>query len=597
MFEAYKIGVKLSLIDGVTSGILALTGHFRTLSREVDTVQGKLNRLKAGAAIGLGTAVVGAGILASLKPSLDEAKKYQQRITRMQQSGMTPQEMRSAEGAAWSVTRGTPTSSPRDALDAIMHLRMVFGDTADAIKNLPTILRMEGVLSNAGLRGDQSYEIAKTLEMIGATKTPVMFNAYADAITKGIVLAGGKVQASDYLQAVKYGRTAGTHWNKDFVEYYLPTLIQEMKSSGGFSSGSSGGPGSSLMSMYSAVVQGTVSQKALKVWDQLGLLDPSKVVWTKVHEAKGVQPGGIRGWQTFMENPFEWTQKFLVPALAKAGYTTQQQQTQAISYLFPNRTAGFVATQMAEQAWKFERDRKLIGDTKGINNYAQLMAMSPQMQEEALHKRFEALRTVVGMQLIPILLNVLPPLIHFLQRVVDLGRAHPAGLGLLIKTFAALGALLLVGGAAAAIAASIGLIATGFGAVSAIAGTLGALLIPGGALILGLGALAVGIAGLHKLFPGLPTSSAGTHFGIPGPMGAFFSAGSSWGESIANHFRSNSGHTTVHTQVNLDGKQIGHAVTQHQAGQMDKPPVAPNSFVGGLAYPSPAATGGASGHW
>lgn len=45
----------------------------------------------------------------------------------------------------------------------------------------------------------------------------------------------------------------------------------------------------------------------------------------------------------------------------------------------------------------------------------------------------------------------------------------------------------------------------------------------------------------------------------------------------------------VHSTVMLDGKKVGESVTKHQTGQVDKPPVAPNNWIFGLSYPTPAA--------
>lgn len=603
MFEAFKIGIKLSLLDGVTSGLLALSGHFRTIGRDVDTLQGKLNRLKSVGAIGLGATAAGVGILASLKPSIDAAMEYQQRIARMHQMGMTANDMRSAEKTAWDVGRTVPTTNPTEALDTIMHLRMVFGDTADAIKNLPTILKMEGVLVNAGLKGDQSYEIAKSLEMIGATKTPAMFNSYADAITKGIIASGGKVQAGDYLSAIKYGRTAAQGWNKDFIEYYLPTLIQEMKSRGG-SGGASGGPGNPLMSMYAAIVQGTISQKSLKLFDKLGLIDMSKVVWTKSHMMRGVEPGGIKGWREFMANPVDWVQKYLTPALQKAGYTDKESQQQAISYLFQNRTAGFAAVQMAEQYWKFQRDRRLIEDTKGINNYAEIMKMSPAMQEKAIHERMQALKTIVGLQLVPLLLQVLPAIVQFIQKIVETAQAHPTALKLFVGFFAALGTLLTVGGAITSFVASIGIISIAFPALAAGAGTVAAALGPVTLALAGLAAVGTAVYEAYKFFTNPPeqkktfaqtvvensiapktalTPQAGVNR-IPLAPGEIKEA-----DQFVPPAAKKDG-ATIHTHVHLDGKEVGRSVTNWQASQASKPPTNPNQALWGLTVPNSALT-------
>lgn len=593
MFEAYKIGIKLALMDGVTAGILALAGHFRNVSKEVDTLQGKLNRLKSVSALGIGAAVGGLGILAALRPSVHAAMDYQQRLARMQQMGFTPADMAAAQRAAWGVTRGTPTASSVDALDAIMHLRMVLGHTTDAIKVLPTVLRMEGVLTNAGLRGDQSYEVAKTIEMLGKSQNPATFGIYANAITKGIVASGGKVQASDYLSAIKYGRAAAQGWNKDFIEFYLPTLIQEMKQKGGMNS-ATGGPGNPLMSMYAAIVQGTIPQKALSTWNKLGLVDLHKAVWTKSHMMRGLEPGGIHGWQTFMANPVDWVQKYMMPALVKAGYTTPAAQKQIISYLFTNRTASFMAMQMGEQYWKFQRDRRLIENTHGINNYAQLMRISPAMQDEAIHKRFEDLKRVVGLGLVPILLNVLPHLISFLQRVIDLGRSHPTAFKDFAIFFGALGILLSVGGAITSMAASIGIIALAFPVLAAGAVALAAPLGVVTAALVGLAGVAYGFyklyhwfntphAGVvHHPFQGFNGGNVFTHSLAAAPTGDSHLSDGDLGAMVA--FGVAAKNTVIHNHLHIDGKEVAQVVTKHQARELEKPNPGANQPRWGMTF-------------
>jgi hypothetical protein len=637
MFEAYKIGIKLSLLDGVTAGLLAMSGHFRTVSREVDTLQAKMARFKALGGFGLGATAAGVGILASIKPSIDAAMQYQQRIARMKQMGLTPSDMRSAEKAAWAVGRSVPTSSPTDALDTIMNLRMVFGDTADAIKNLPTVLRMEGVLNNAGLKGDQSYEIAKTLEMIGATKTPEMFNSYADAITKGIIASGGKVQSADYLSAVKYGRTAAQGWSKEFIEFYLPTLIQEMKSRGG-SGGITGGPGNPLMSMYAAIVQGTVAQKSLGMFQKLGLVDPSKVVWTKSHMMRGVEPGGIKGWRDFMSNPVDWVQSYLMPALQKAGITDRQAQVQAISYLFQNRTAGFMGVQMAEQYWKFQRDRKLIEDTKGINNYSEIIKMSPSMQEKAIHARMSALKTVVGLQLVPLILTVLPKIVDFIQSIVNTAQAHPTALKLFIGFFAAIGALLAVVGTVTSFVASLGIISIAFPALAAGAGAVATAIGPVVLVLAGLAAAGAAVYGAYKWLTGdqnqkkplsfaenVAANNLAPKTGLASTMASMMRSAKTSPVIAGGVSQQTAMHGAmtispkiapvvqlddsdimaasrylppspeksqheIHTHVHLDGKKVAESVTNWQATAAAKPPSGPNQIMWGLGLNNPSLT-------
>ena len=107
-------------------------------------------------------------------------------------------------------------------------------------------------------------------------------------------------------------------------------------------------------------------------------------------------------------DPYQWTQQYLVPALIKAGYNTEDKQRQALQYLFPNRTAGFIMSQMALQGWKFERDQKLIGRVApGLSAYDQLIKHDPKMAYAALGAQWDNLKTALGVTLVPVLIPFL----------------------------------------------------------------------------------------------------------------------------------------------------------------------------------------------
>lgn len=456
-FDAYKIAIRLSLINNVSSGLLGLSTQFTKVHNDAQLVQKDLDKIKLTMLKGAALVGVGAFGLGMIGKTIGPAKEYAHQLALMNTAGMKHLEIVKATNAAWDAAKVVPTSSASENLASVRELRMVFGDTGHAIENMPVVQQLQAILRDVkgGKSGgrDEAYEVAKALELKGAVRTPEEFRVQADMMAKAIVASGGKVGATDFLGTFKYGRSATAGWSDAFSYTILPTLIQEMKTAGG-SSGGAGGPGNALMSAYAAVVGGTIPQKSLKIWQKIGMLDPSKIVYDKVGSAKGVHPGGIMGSDEFQSNPYLWVQKFLVPALQKAGYKTAEQEKQALQYLFPNRTAGFVMTQMATQGWKFERDRKLIGEAQGLGAYQQLLKNDPEMAQMALHKQWESLLAILGYQIMPVLIkgmlaliDVMRGLAHWIKEYPGLAKTLMYALGGLSLAMAMGGSVLLLKGA------------------------------------------------------------------------------------------------------------------------------------------------------
>lgn len=406
MFENYSVFVKLSLQNEVSAGLLSMSGQFSRLEAQATSLQARLHAIRATALMGVGLsagAYVGFNILDKM---IKPASEYQHQLALMNELGMNHLEIVKATQSAWAATKIVPTSSVTSNLETIRHLRMVFADTQNATKYMPMVQQAQAVLRS--VRGsntaDESYEMAKALELKGATRSPEMFMNQADMMTKAIIASGGKVGATDFLSTAKYGRTATSGWDDEFFYTVVPTLIQEMKARGG-SGGGAGGPGNALMSAYQTVVAGVIPQKSLTTWQALGLLDPNKVKMNRVGSMTGIEPGAVQGTDLFMKNPLKWSQQVLLPALVKAGFTSQEDQKKELSYLFPNRTAGFVMTQMTEQAWKFQRDQNLIRQTKGLDSYQTLLKNDPQLAAMALQQQWNSLMAILGYQVMPALLS------------------------------------------------------------------------------------------------------------------------------------------------------------------------------------------------
>jgi hypothetical protein len=618
--------VRISLIDRVTTGLMGLSRQFAKVHGNAKALQSQIDKIKLltmGGAVVAGTGLFGLAMIGKTVPA---AKEYVHQLQQMNIAGMKHAEIARAIKAAWDTNSSVPTSSTSENLAAIRELRMVFGNTNDAIANMPVVQRLQAILANTkgGMSGghDEAYTVAKALEMKGAVRNPAEFNIQADQMAKAIVASGGEVGASDFLSAFKFGRSATLGWNDRFTYSILPTLIQEMKNAGG--SGGTGGPGNALMSVYDHVVNGKIAQKDLGIWGQIGLLDPSKVVRTKTGATKGVLPGGVRGWELFQQDPYAWTQNVLMPAMMAHGITKQADQMMLLGRLGGSRTSGFMLQQMGMQGWKFDRDQKLIRGASGLAAYNQLVKNDPMMADLALQKQWKNLLTVIGIQIMPALIDGTLKLISGLTGLSNWMRDHPNLTKGLVIGFVALSAAMAIGGTIMMIAggfAAIGLaapvVAAGFGLV---VGALGLLFSPVTLTIAAMVALGLAIRyvwkhwdtikpkllgvfnaifngisgfinGLHNLLPFIPTmpgSKGGpplkqypkTH-GLPGsPNATGHHPLRQWFESFGHQGKAKSAYIHPGTSngsgmvgdVHMDGHKVGKVVWRHQTDALGRPP-------------------------
>ena len=489
MFEAYRVGVRLSLINNVTQGLSVISGNFRKTSDEAKALQKQLKEIKLLGAVGFGVGAVGFMGLHIIGKVVKPAEEYVHQLRLANQQGFTHIEMLHTQKKAWETLRDVPTSTVSKNIEAIRDLSTVLTSRENAIAFMPQAQRIQAILETylhgqPGSKKTLVGELGKSLEMKGwVHDIPEMLRS-SEAITRAIVAMGGKISTADYLSAVKYGRKSGLGWDINFMQNYLPTIIQEMKGRGG--SGVSAGAGPALQAMSRVVVSGISSQESFALFDKLGLLDKSKIVRSSQGKIKSVGPGGFIGSDIFKDNPYYWARDILSPALTKAGITKPKEVSDMISHLFKTGTADFMATQMVMQQWKFERDALLV--QKALPNgvfggYSDLVKNDPVMAHQAFEAQWESLKVALGAGIIPTLIAGLTKLNEVLPKVSNFVHDNEGAFKLLGLALGGLSVGLVAGGGALAISAATKAMSLAFTTLS------------GGAAIGGL-QLALGKAGL-----------------------------------------------------------------------------------------------------
>ena len=592
--DIYKIGVRIALANGMSPVLAIIAKDLLGIHTKVSDIEKGFGRwgLAVGGVAGI---MGGAAILGGLAAIAKGGEDVNHQLELMKLQGMQFSEIQQAASRAMQVSGSVLTSTYADNLAHIRELRYAFGDSQDAMKYLESVTKANATL-NAMTGGgtDQVWEMVKALEQKGLTADPDQFMSYVDQMTKAVVATGGKVTPQQFMSTFKYGRTAMLGWDEAFTTQYLPRLIQSL-SGGGGGAGASGSAGTSLMSAFSKIVQGQMSKKAADEFGRMGLAPGG--VQPIPGSSESVLGGGVAGRTLFQSDPYAWVQKVLMPALAKHNITSQDEIIAEISQLFPVRTASSIVAEMALQGAyalgdksPFEKDAKLQReafdqrmsyDELIKNDYATIMT--------AMQAQWETTRQAIGQPLSAPggpLVTALADLTMLLNKVAEVAQAHPQAVVIVADALAGLATAMIIGG------------------FIALAAAIGGLIGVGGILV----ALAAGIAAFAALnWPLIKNVADGLEGWLAQHHTPLLDTGATWlaqhapwlvgddeakqwlekhpaasGKLGLNAIPPPSGQQTVQVSsvINMDGRKVANAVTQHQVDALSGPSQ-------GTPYPDP----------
>lgn len=353
---------------------------------------------------GLGSALAVVAIVKGFEDIAKAGGEVNHQLNMMKSNGMTSVETAAAITQAQKTALNVPTTNFSENLKHLQELRYIFGDSASANQYIDSLSRINDIIGNIKGGGkDQVFDLAKSLEMKNLTADPKEFMAYANAMLQTIQSSGGKITASMFRNAIQYGRVSALGWDKEFIGGALGRMIQEYSAgSGGGGGGGSGGPGNALMSMSAALIQGKMTKTSAAAWEELGFNNPKHGGLDQAH-----------GRDLMMTNPYEWVQKFLMPALAEKGITDQNAIIGKIGELFGVRTAAGIVANMAlggsyhmpglnaegKPNSPFEKDIGLQKLAEGEGAYGRLIKEDYPMIMEAFNKQWKNMLEIIGGQL------------------------------------------------------------------------------------------------------------------------------------------------------------------------------------------------------
>lgn len=576
MTEAYKVGITLALTNLVSQGLFAIRGDLVKTDAQAKKLQATLREIKL---LGVGGAILGgAGYagLHALGKTVEAAKEYQQAFAQFKSlnlgDAINSQADRFARGA--SVIGASAT----DLMQTTRDLTTVLGSYAMARELAPGFAQLkyanQAVYGGHGMdfNENQLRALERVIEMKGGFKSPQDFLAQASMMQQVIAGTGGMVKPNDYLAFIKTAGVSGRLLSNQSFYYGMEPLIQEL-----------GGNrvGTGLMSAYNNLAQGRSTVRASTELMRLGLLDPKMVEYTKIGTIKQVRPGALKDTVGFGENPFQWMQETLLPAMRAKGITSEQGVLQEMGVIFGNRTASSLFSLMYLQQEKIIKNMAISRNAMGTDDLVKLARSSPQGADMALGKAWQNLKIASGEALIPIIIPALNKLADVIRSLGQWAYRHPRMFDTLIYGFAGLSAALLFSGSVLTLkAAFLGINLL----MPALAGTITTSVVPAlVALSAALVPLAL-IANHQKVADGIDgwaPSIGNWLYAMTVPGG---------GKHIKDYqdIPARKDKTAVTTNIHLDGRQIATAVSEHQGKAANAPASSTAGFDGRMGYASPS---------
>ncbi len=602
MFEAYKVAVHVALKDEVSVGLLGMSSSFKLLSKHADDFQKKLETIKKLAMVGVGFAAAGWLGMGIMKSALKPAEEYAHQLNIMNIAGMKHQQIAEAVAKSWQIASKIPTSDVVSNLKTFMDLRNIFGHTGEAMQYMPELTMIKGLLKSSSESSvsqsseNLSYSLAKALDIRGAVNSPAQFNEQAEMMAKVITATQGRVLPQDYQMLFKYGRQGVPGLSNQFLYQELPTFMQQMKGSGG--GGSSGGFGTSIAAFYRFFVQGVMTKAALQGMQQLGLISASAGLKTTTVGTQLMQHQHVKGVDLAQSDPFLWVQNILLPAIrGKYGDNlTNNQLSRAITDAMrgASTTGIFSVLQYALKAQQVYRDEGLIKKVKDPKEaYAASLSNDPTLAFSALGAQWTNLKIAFGMGVIPVILPMISKLATgftdfaaILRKYPTLTKSLAVGFMGLSASLIFLGTTLLIGAGGKGISMAIKILGLTMSAFSLDAGTLafkfGSLIRLTLLFSLRLTMVGAAIYAVYELIKGIPAliDMFKSKKSIIQQAREYYSDPKN--QTHVPSFTKKKEENHIHVHTHLDGKQIAHVVTKHQANESSRQPAHGSSFNGSM---------------
>jgi hypothetical protein len=594
--EAYSVAVRLRLVNEVSSGLTAISGHFHKAGLDAKEFQAELHKIKMMGMVGFGMTAAGAFGLAMLKGPLDEAKKYQIELAKFESLGFGSVINKQADIFASGLkTIGT---SARDNMTIVGDAMAVFKDLNEAKMVSPLMAKMKfanEVIFGAG-GGDRDkklMDMMKVAEFRGGTRSPEEFAKQVNFAQQAIAGSRNRVDSSAMLQALKTGGVGISRRTNESFYLGAEPLIQEF---GGMRYGTG------VMSLYQNLVQAKGSITSQQELYRLGLLDKKMVQFNSLGMLKKALPGAFLGSRIQEEEgELALLTKVLLPAFAKNGITSDEDVIREIGRIAGNRTGSNLLARTYQQRVKLQQQTDANYHAENLDQSSSRASGMLAGKEADLTAKWATAMKDLGVTILPAAITALEGLTALMKGVAYVAETFPHITQGLTVSFAALSLALLGGGVSLGVTAGLrGLTLALPGVSTALSGVIASFIGPVGLVIAiaavtyAIGTLAAKMLEFDKIHKD-EINAKGQHVTTTNSMTAWLldhalglDTKMRWLPETVSGPMGGRQPVQVHTQINLDGHKIATVVTKHQARGMSQPQGGVTFADSMMSMPSPA---------
>jgi hypothetical protein len=578
MFDAYRVAVKLSLVNGVSSGLAALALEFKALNQHVITTQHsvtmlekRMKEIKTMGMVGGAMAMAGGFGLSLFSGPLEEAKKFQTEVAKFSSLGFGDNINRQAVSFANGMkTFGT---SARDNMAIVGDAMAVFKDLNDAKMAAPWMAKMKFAneaiyASGGGDRDKKLMDMMKVAEFRGGTKSPEEFARQVNFAQQAVSGSRNRVDPSAMLQALKTGGVGLSQRSNEAFYLGAEPLIQEF-----------GGKryGTAAMSIYQNLVQSRGTITAQQELFRLGLLDPSKVQFNQLGMLKKALPGSFKGSGTLeKDGELALLEKVLLPAFAAKGITGDEDVIRELGMILGNRTGSSLMSRIYQQRVKLHMQTDANYHAENVDQAAARAAKTLAGKELDLHAKYRDVLKELGNTILPTAIKAVEGLTSVLKGVINFSREFPTLTKGLVIAFGILSGMVATGGAVLMATAAFRALGIAM-AFNSVGGSVGIIRTASSLVTLSGGIYA--IVGAVAAYAGYKAGGAGVEWWNKTLAPKGYNGLADWWVDKGGNNKHTSAFIAAQKKMNgggngdiyMDGKKVGEIVSGHQAKSAHKP--------------------------
>jgi len=529
MFEAYKIGVAISLTNHVSAGLANMVKDFAKTDAQAALLQKRIDSIGRGLKGGLIAVGAGAALAAMFKPAIADAMKFERAMLRLKDIG-------GIDGKVLAQVRGDALSGrykgigASESVDLVRDLHAAFGDAKEALHFMPLFAGMarvtQGKYGKSAVAGEEDVRaLAKVAERRGGTKNASAMESAMDLSMMIQNASGGAVTPKDLLAFMaRMGAMGNGMSNAGIMKMWA--LMQEQ---GGSKAGTA------LNSALQNLVNGRGTEGSGSVLRKIGWVDEKANEqglralygdnWAK-HQNK-VTANSLKNADMAKEDMVGWVQSTGLPLIAayldKKGITDEKKrENETVSLLaqaLSNRLGADSIALIATQLPRIMKDYHIAGSSAGLRASIDSYDSSPMARFQDLHAKFETALVNLGEGALPVVIPLVNRLAsafksfnEFAEKNPDTVRRVTYGILALSAALVGLGSATVVVNGIRAVALALPLLssaAKGFGLVQSSLAFAGV----GAGGVAGLVGLAGALSGIAVAFGALYVATK-TLFGI-----------------------------------------------------------------------------------